>query len=60
MPVSEERREALVRANRVQITRDIYVSKVLRWTRHWPNLIVLPWEQGVGLEALRWIERPPR
>lgn len=50
----------VVRANRVQITREIFTSKVRRWTRHWPNLVVLPWEHGVGQEALRWIEQPAR
>lgn len=50
----------VVRANRVQITREIYASKVRRWMRHWPKLVVLPWEQGVGQEASRWIERPAR
>lgn len=38
----------VVRANRVQITPEIYRRKVARWTRHWPNLTVLPWETGRG------------
>ena len=38
----------VVRANRVQITPEIYRRKVARWTRHWPNLTVLPWEAGRG------------
>ena len=38
----------VVRANRVQITPEIYRSKVARWTRHWPNLTVLPWDAGRG------------
>ena len=38
----------VVRANRVQITPDIYRRKVVRWTRHWPNLTVLPWDLGRG------------
>ena len=38
----------VVRANRVQITPEIYRPKVARWTRHWPNLTVLPWEAGRG------------
>lgn len=48
----------VVRANRVQITREIYASKVLRWVCRWPNLTVLPWEQGVGSEASRWLQEP--
>lgn len=38
----------VVRANRIQITPAIYRGKVARWTRHWPNLTVLPWEAGRG------------
>ena len=38
----------VVRANRVQITPDIYRRKVVRWTRHWPNLTVIPWDLGRG------------
>ena len=38
----------VVRANRIQITPEIYRRKVVRWTRHWPNLTVLPWEAGRG------------
>ena len=38
----------VVRAIRVQITPEIYRRKVARWTRHWPNLTVLPWEAGRG------------
>ena len=38
----------VVRANRVQITPEIYRRKVARWHRHWPNLTVLPWEAGRG------------
>ena len=38
----------VVRANRVQITPEIYQSKVARWQRHWPNLTVLPWAAGRG------------
>jgi hypothetical protein len=44
----------IVRPNRVQITREIYRAKVDRWLRTWPFLTVLPWEDGVGTEGLRW------
>jgi uncharacterized protein len=37
-----------VRANRVQITPEIYDKKVARWIGLWPRLTVLPWDQGVG------------
>lgn len=43
----------IVRANRVQITHEIYASKVQRWRSHWPDLVVLPWGQGAGLEGRR-------
>lgn len=49
----------VVRANRVQITREIYASKVDRWLRDWPKLTVLPWEKGVGFEGRRWLDQPP-
>ena len=38
----------VVRANRVQITREIYEGKVARWRRCWPDLTVLPWDDGIG------------
>ena len=38
----------VVRANRVQISPEIYRRKVARWQRHWPNLTVLPWDAGRG------------
>lgn len=33
----------VVRANKVQITRDIYQAKVDKWTKKWPGLTVIPW-----------------
>ena len=38
----------VVRANRVQVTPAIYHGKVARWRRFWPDLTVLPWEDGIG------------
>ncbi len=38
----------VVRANRVQITPAIYRGKVARWRRFWPDLTVLPWDDGIG------------
>lgn len=43
----------VVRANRIQITPEIYAAEVARWTDRWPSLVVLPWEQGVGVAGLR-------
>ena len=45
----------VVRANRVQITAEIYLRKVARWQRHWPDLTVLPWEAGRGEVGIRRI-----
>jgi hypothetical protein len=46
----------IVRPNRVQITREIYSGKVDRWTRQWPLLTAMRWEDGVGEPASRWVE----
>ena len=43
----------VVRPNRVQITPDIYADKVERWSKVWPLLQILPWEDGVGVEGER-------
>jgi hypothetical protein len=43
----------VVRPNRVQITPEIYSAKVERWSRQWPFLTVLSWEDGVGQIASR-------
>ena len=43
----------VVRANRVQITPEIYRSKAARWLRHWPYLKVLPWDAGRGEVGVR-------
>ena len=50
----------VVRANRVQITPEIYRRKVARWHRHWPNLTVLPWDAGRGEVGRRRIVRHSR
>ena len=36
----------IVRANKVQITEEIYNSKVDRWTSCWPELKVIPWDKS--------------
>lgn len=48
----------VVRANRVQITPEIYRGKVSRWTRQWPRLTVLPWASGRGIEGARHRQAP--
>jgi hypothetical protein len=34
----------IVRANKVQITREIYEKKAAKWTKLWPELVVIPWD----------------
>ena len=48
----------VLRANRVQITPEIYLGRVSRWTRHWPKLTVLPWAYGRGIEGERHRRAP--
>jgi hypothetical protein len=43
----------VVRANRVQVPRTVYEAKASRWASLWPQLRVLPWEQGIGAEGAR-------
>lgn len=45
--------DLVVRPNRVQITADIYATKVERWRRVWPLLQILPREDGVGVAGIR-------
>lgn len=35
----------IVRANKAQITEEIYKSKVVNWTSKWGDLTVIPWHQ---------------
>jgi hypothetical protein len=46
----------VVRANRVQITPEIYDAKVTRWVTRWPSLVALTWEDGVGRPGLRRLD----
>lgn len=34
----------VVRPNKRQITRDVYIEKVDRWIKAWPRLRIIPWE----------------
>lgn len=34
----------IVRANKAQITKQIYEDKVSRWLSKWPDLRIIPWE----------------
>lgn len=36
----------IVRPNKRQVTKEIYMSKVERWIRHWPRLTVIDWDSG--------------
>lgn len=36
----------IVRANKVQITENIYQDKVNRWIKIWPKLRIIPWSEG--------------
>lgn len=38
----------IVRPNRTLASKTIYVSKTSRWADLWPELVILPWEQGIG------------
>ena len=33
----------VVRANKTQITEEVYIKKVSKWTAKWPSLNVVPW-----------------
>ena len=35
----------VVRANKAQITKEIYEKKIERWITFWPDLKVIPWEK---------------
>ncbi|WP_031306345.1 nucleotidyltransferase family protein [Brevibacillus panacihumi] len=37
----------IVRANKVQITKDIFDKKVMRWSRTWKDVIIIPWESDI-------------
>lgn len=34
----------IIRANKVQVTKDIYEKKVSKWLSKWPHLKIIPWE----------------
>jgi uncharacterized protein len=36
----------VVRANKRQVTREIYEGKISKWRARWPHLIVVPWEES--------------
>lgn len=43
-----------VRANRVQVPRQIFEDKAARWSRLWPRLTVRTWADGLGSPGARW------
>lgn len=38
--------QPLVRANATQIGQTYYAAKARRWAQHWPDLVILPWDQA--------------
>ena len=36
----------IVRPNKRGVPREVYIEKVQSWTKHWPNLRVVPWEEN--------------
>ena len=36
----------IVRPNKVQITKEIYLNKVERWAKIWHKLKIIPWDCG--------------
>ncbi len=39
----------IVRANKTQITEEIYTRKVERWKGIWPRLTIVPWQETQGI-----------
>lgn len=35
-----------VRANKAQITKEIYMAKLSRWSKLWPNIKIIKWEES--------------
>ncbi len=48
----------VVRANRVQVPQATFEAKAARWQRLWPELTVIPWSDGIGIEAERVVKGP--
>ena len=46
----------VVRPNRVQVARRDYEDKATRWHTEWPELTILGWEDGIGIEGARLIQ----
>ncbi|MGB0921469.1 MAG: nucleotidyltransferase family protein [Alphaproteobacteria bacterium] len=44
----EDMMQGVVRANRRQVTPEIYNAKWQSWIKNWPHLQVQPWSLGVG------------
>lgn len=48
--------DLVIRANRIQITPEIYDAKAARWGLRWPLLRMLPWSEGIGVSGARHLE----
>ena len=46
----------VVRPNRIQVSRQAYADKAARWRTQWPELTILDWEDGIGVEGTRLIQ----
>ncbi len=47
----------IIRANKILVSKAVYEQKVGRWTKMWPKLKVIPWDETDGRENLRALLR---
>jgi hypothetical protein len=48
--------DKIIRPNKVQITKEIYETKVKRWISFWPDLTIIPWGNECEGGKLHWEE----
>ena len=46
----------VVRPNRIQVPRRVYEEKAARYRTCWPELTILPWEDGIGVEGSAYVQ----
>ena len=46
----------VVRPNRIQVPRQVYEEKAARYHTCWPELTILPWEEGIGVDGSAYIQ----